>query len=620
MRRKRMSYDDGTNNSYDNIHTFIKISNGIMNKTNPQSKIERHFSIFEKEKSLYKISMKYFEPLITNFYKEHQTELLTYTIVVLTYLSFQGIAMPNIYGKLFEKFESTKSFPDLFQFKSNYKEGNIGFILVILIILWLIVLGGDAIKNYYESILVPEYLAFIREIIYSKTIETYKVDYGEMKTGDYLSRVMELSRNFKDLFQQIIGNFVPDFTIATIMVVYLLYINKSIGLVILTGYILCIIIQLIAGRKLIDLVSKKENFFNGELSENLQDSLDNLMNVYINNESDNQVQKNTDLEEENKEKMKEIMHLESKVINITHLITLLTYMICLFVLYNLVKNKSISGKQAIVIVLILGEFLSSFMYALRTFIHQIVYKMGIIQGSSDFMDKIFTEKPKGTKKDIITKGKIQFKDIKYRYDKTNEEYLFSKFNLTIEGGKKYALIGRAGTGKTTIMKMLIGLHKIEGGAIFIDDTNIYDADVDYLRENINYVNQQTKLFNESILKNIMYGNEDITENQVKEKMQKYDLYEIYSEIASGIEGSAGVQGGNLSLGMQKVTMLMRGIMKPSKILILDEPLAGLDMSTKSKVINLIVNESQGKTVVIITHDHEIVPYMDDVIDLNQLEK
>ena len=564
--------------------------------------------------------MKYFEPLITNFYKENQTDLLTYTFVVLTYLSFQGIAMPNIYGKLFEKFESTKSFPNLFQFKTNYKEGNIGFILIVLIILWLIVLGGDAIKNYYESILVPEYLAFIREIIYSKTIETYKVDYGEMKTGDYLSRVMELSRNFKDLFQQIIGNFVPDFTIATIMVFYLLYINKSIGLVILTGYILCIIIQLFAGRKLIDLVSKKENFFNGELSENLQDSLDNLMNVYINNESDNQVQKNTDLEEENKEKMKEIMHIESMVIHITHLITLLTYMICLFVLYNLVKNKSISGKQAIVIVLILGEFLSSFMYALRTFIHQIVYKMGIIQGSKEFMDNIFTEKSKGTKKDIITKGKIQFKDIKYRYDKSKEEYLFNHLNLTIEGGKKYALIGRAGTGKTTIMKMLIGLHKIEGGAIFIDDTNIYDADVDYLRENINYVNQQTKLFNESILKNIMYGNDHITENQVKEKMQKYDLYEIYSEIASGIEGNAGVQGGNLSLGMQKVTMLMRGIMKPSKILILDEPLAGLDMSTKSKVINLIVNESQGKTVIIITHDHEIVPYLDDVIDLNQLEK
>ena len=564
--------------------------------------------------------MKYFEPLITNFYKENQTDLLTYTIVVLTYLSFQGIAMPNVYGKLFEKFESTKTFPNIFDFKKNFQEKNIGFILIILIILWLIVLGGDAVKNYYESILVPEYLAFIREIIYSKTVETYKVDYGEMKTGDYLSRVMELSRNFKDLFQQIIGNFVPDFTIATIMVFYLLYMNKNIGLVILTGYILCIIIQLIAGKKLIDLVSKKENFFNGELSENLQDSLDNLMNVYINNESDNQIQKNTDLEEENKEKMKEIMNIESKVIHITHFITLLTYMICLFVLYNLVKTSSISGKQAIVIVLILGEFLNNFMYALRTFIHQIVYKMGIIQGSKDFMDKIFTEKPNGTKRDIITKGKIQYKDIKYRYDKSKEEYLFNKFNLTIDGGKKYALIGRAGTGKTTIMKMLIGLHKIEDGAIYIDDVNINDVDVDYLRENINYVNQQTKLFNEPIIDNIMYGNDHVTKEQVKEKMKKYDLYEIYSEIASGIEGNAGVQGGNLSLGMQKVTMLMRGIMKPSKIVILDEPLAGLDVNTKSRVINLILNECKDKTVIIITHDHEIVPYLDDVIDLNQLEK
>lgn len=564
--------------------------------------------------------MKYFEPLITNFYKENQTDLLTYAIVVLTYLSFQGIAMPNVYGKLFEKFESTKTFPNIFDLKKNYQEGNIGFVLIILIILWLIVLGGDAIKNYYESILVPEYLAFIREIIYSKTIETYKVDYGEMKTGDYLSRVMELSRNFKDLFQQIIGNFVPDFTIATIMVFYLLYINKSIGLVILTGYILCIIIQLIAGKKLIDLVSKKENFFNGELSENLQDSLDNLVNVYINNESDNQIQKNTDLEEENKEKMKEIMNIESKVVHITHFITLLTYMICLFVLYNLVKTSSISGKQAIVIVLILGEFLNNFMYALRTFIHQIVYKMGIIQGSKDFMEKIFTEKPNGTKRDMITKGKIQYKDIKYRYDKSKEEFLFTKFNLTIDGGKKYALIGRAGTGKTTIMKMLIGLHKIEDGAIYIDDVNINDVDVDYLRENINYVNQQTKLFNEPIIDNIMYGNDHITKEQVKEKMKKYDLYEIYSEIASGIEGSAGVQGGNLSLGMQKVTMLMRGIMKPSKIVILDEPLAGLDVNTKSRVINLILNECKDKTVIIITHDHEIVPYLDDVIDLNQLEK
>lgn len=564
--------------------------------------------------------MKFFEPLIIDFYKENKFDLLTYVTVVISYLSIQGIAMPNIYGKLFEKLESTKIFPDIFEFKTNYKQENIGFILLILVIIWLIVLGGDAIKNYYESRLVPEYLAFIRELIYKKTIETFKLEYSEMKTGDYLSRVMELSRNFKDLFQQIIGNFVPDFTIATIMVFYLLYINTRIGIVVLFGYILCITIQLIGANKLVKLVSDKENFFNGELSENLQDSLDNLMNVYINNESDSQVNKNTELEEKNKEKMKEIMHIESVVIHITHFITLLTYIISLMVLYNLVKTKILTGKQAIVIVLILGQFLNNFMYALRTFIHQIVYKIGIINGSSEFMNNIFTEREKGSKKDVISKGNIEYKKIKYRYDKKKEEYLFNTFDLKIKGGKSYGLIGRAGTGKTTLMKMLIGLHKIEDGEILIDGTDINEIDIDYLRENINYVNQQTKLFNESIIQNIMYGNQDISEDEIKEMMKKYELYEIYSEMASGIEGNAGVQGGNLSLGMQKVTMLMRGIIKKSNIVILDEPLAGLDKATKNKVIKLILNESKNKTLIVITHDNDIIPYLDDVINLNQLEK
>ena len=168
--------------------------------------------------------------------------------------------------------------------------------------------------------------------------------------------------------------------------------------------------------------------------------------------------------------------------------------------------------------------------------------------------------------------------------------------------------------------MLVGLHKIEKGEILIDGTNINDIDVDYLRSNINYVNQQTKLFNEPIIKNITYGNNEISEEDVKELMKKYDLYEIYSEIASGIDGNAGVQGGNLSLGMQKVTMLMRGIIKKSNIVILDEPLAGLDMKTKNKVIKLILNECKNKTLIVITHDNDIIPYLDDVINLNQLEK
>ena len=87
-----------------------------------------------------------------------------------------------------------------------------------------------------------------------------------------------------------------------------------------------------------------------------------------------------------------------------------------------------------------------------------------------------------------------------------------------------------------------------------------------------------------------------------------------------LELSAGPRGTNLSLGMQKVTIVTRGILKASKILIFDEPLAGLDKVTREKVIKMIVNETNNKTLIVITHDKEIIPHLEKVVDLNSINQ
>ena len=87
-----------------------------------------------------------------------------------------------------------------------------------------------------------------------------------------------------------------------------------------------------------------------------------------------------------------------------------------------------------------------------------------------------------------------------------------------------------------------------------------------------------------------------------------------------MELSAGPRGTNLSLGMQKVTIVTRGILKASKILIFDEPLAGLDKVTREKVIKMIINETNNKTLIIITHDKEIIPHLEKVVDLNNINQ
>jgi len=178
-------------------------------------------------------------------------------------------------------------------------------------------------------------------------------------------------------------------------------------------------------------------------------------------------------------------------------------------------------------------------------------------------------------------------------------------------------MGSSGSGKTTLMKMLVQIHRPNNGKITIDNVNILESDVAYLRENVTYVNQRTLLFNKPVIDNILYGNHDIKKEQVEKLMKKYDLNSVYSKLNEGIKTSAGVNGNNLSLGMQKVTILLRGILKKGKIIIFDEPLAGLDGTTRGKVMKMINEECRNKTTIVITHDKEILPYMDTIINLNK---
>ena len=102
-------------------------------------------------------------------------------------------------------------------------------------------------------------------------------------------------------------------------------------------------------------------------------------------------------------------------------------------------------------------------------------------------------------------------------------------------------------------------------------------------------------------------------------LRKYDLLTIYDNLENGLLSKAGPKGTNLSLGMQKVTILMRGLMRDSQIVIFDEPLAGLDQKTREKVIKLIVEETRGKTVLVITHDPEILPHLDRTVYLQEIQ-
>jgi ABC-type bacteriocin/lantibiotic exporter with double-glycine peptidase domain len=240
----------------------------------------------------------------------------------------------------------------------------------------------------------------------------------------------------------------------------------------------------------------------------------------------------------------------------------------------------------------------------------------MIKASMPFLNKIFRKNKLRIENTGITSGQVQFKDIMYQYDK-QDSVLFEDFNLFIKGGEKVAIIGPSGSGKTTLMKLLVAMYSPKKGQILIDDNDISKMTHKYIRDNVIYINQRTNLFNMNIIDNIAYGNEHVDKKHIEKLLKTYNLDNVFTELEEGIYSDAGVNGTNLSGGMQKITILMRGILKKGVIYIFDEPLAGLDLASRDKVIKLILDMTKGKTLIIITHDPEITPFMDKVVNLKK---
>ncbi len=559
----------------------------------------------------------FFDVFVKGFLEEYKYTLIAYILIIVIFFPMEAVLLPKLYGNLFDTIKNNIPNVSIFNIFDNIQLQNFQGSVVGIVIAWGLILISLGVKHHLETTLVPEFMSNIRRILYDKTINAFKENYSDVKTGEYLSRMLELMRSAKDLFHYFLNQFFP-YLIATFVVVLYMFIeNVEIGKILLLSFVIVSMINYFGGKYLIGIVAEREVYMNEDVNQNIQNTVDNLMNIYINNETKSEVNKNVEKEKKATVLMNNIMFWENIVITVSHFIILVAYGISLYYVYQLLITKKLKSGAAIVIILLLGEYMSYGMDLTGGFIHSMIYKIGIIESAKPAIKELLVDNKNRTKKNVIKDGSIKFKDIVFRYKKDSDEVLFDGLNLDIEGGSKVGVMGRSGSGKTTLMKMLVGLYKPEEGQIIIDGVDINKVDIEYLRKEVNYLNQQTKLFEDTILYNMKYGNK-ISEDEINEKLKKYNLLEVFSDLPNGVKANAGLNGGNLSGGMQKITILMRGIFKPGKIIILDEPLAGLDKNTISKVINMILKETEGKTLIVITHDNAILPYMDQVVNINDL--
>ena len=218
--------------------------------------------------------------------------------------------------------------------------------------------------------------------------------------------------------------------------------------------------------------------------------------------------------------------------------------------------------------------------------------------------------------DEINQGEIEIKNLKFKYNGANKNAL-ENINLHVPAGKTLGIIGTTGSGKTTLMNLLLRLYKIDDGQIFIDGIDINRRETFALRKNIGYVPQDNFLFADTININIKFFDEMIKKEAVIDSAKLACVYENIMGFPQDFETIVGERGITLSGGQKQRVSIARAVVKNPAILILDDSLSAVDTNTEEQILTNIKQILTNRTGIIISHRISTVKNSDEIIYLDQ---
>lgn len=226
----------------------------------------------------------------------------------------------------------------------------------------------------------------------------------------------------------------------------------------------------------------------------------------------------------------------------------------------------------------------------------------MIAASERVEDYLLEEEEKKLENPVLlenVKGNITFDHVKFGYDQNKP--IIKDFSAYVEKGKKIAIVGPTGSGKTTLVKLLMRFYDVNSGSILIDNINIQDVDRNELRKNIGMVLQDTWLYSDTIMENIRYGKLDATDDEVIEASKEAQVHHFIQTLPNSYNMQINEETSNISEGQKQLLTIARAILRDPKVLILDEATSSVDTRTEELIQKAMDSLMKGRTSFIIAH-------------------
>lgn len=522
------------------------------------------------------------------FIMNHKLLLVAY-LIVLIIIPIQDVGIAHVVGKLLESLRSEKV---------SY------FYIYVLIALIAIVQFGHALNDFIEVRIYPLFQKFICTKILDYIFDKSSSNLQDILTGKILTIMAHCPRtmyNYMDLWRT---DVVPQVVVFTVVIAYISLINVKLGLIVaavVAVYIVCALATIHYCRE----PARMRESYLIHVNEEVDDVLMNIVGIMNANQQQPELQKlgkYYDMYQKFGEiSMKCTMKYKFMLVPIV----LASIVLYVMIGFNAVKNKEMKVEKFIVSIII---YLYVFNSIIRTIndVRDASIRSGMVAEHLRVFDSMKDSKANLTlSKQGYESKYLYFDSVSFSH---GEKPILRDFTLEIKQGEKLLIIGQIGSGKTTILKMLMRYANPSIGHIYYRGMPFEKIPRPELRKRIGYIPQNPILLNRTLFENITYGTKNVPREAVLELIRSLGLEKIFGE--SRLDQHVGKHGSSLSGGQRQVVWILRVLIQNPEILMMDEPTSAIDKDTKTFIDGLFETVMKNRTVIIVSHDE----YMSKLCD------
>jgi ABC-type multidrug transport system fused ATPase/permease subunit len=547
--------------------------------------------------------------LLGNFFEEEKISIFFLIILslIITFISTNYLS--SIIADIITSVQENKAV----LMYSNYQKYFIGSSILL------------ALTYMYKSMqnrLLTKLTQWLKHHILKIILTANNENLQQVNFIEFITPITRIPTSCYVLFYDVVSVIIPTITFLFGIALYFLIYHLEIGVAfIVSNLLLCAYLSYF-WESMLD----EKNIFEIKINENekiIVDILNNVDKVIYRGQTQNEIANYGIKTDEGILIGTNFLTYSTKHIMMMNLFILIIFLGTLFYLIKYRKEKKMEVKVFITLLTIMLMYRER-MTQLVGNLGDYIEFLGKLNYIVDEFDKMLGSK--ANIKDILAKkydevsipfSVIRFDDVSFRYG-PDHPFVFTNLNLELGLEKKIiGITGISGKGKSSFVKMLLRLYDPTSGKIYIDDVDITTIDPNYVRENITYVNQNSKLFDKKVIDNILYGCSDIDacQTHLNNILKNGKIQKIFQNI--DIENkSAGSLGENLSGGQRQIANIISGLINPSPILILDEPTNALDPELKKELLRIIQSyRDYKKCIFIITHDKDVTSLFDETLNI-----